>query len=73
MVELSIVILKTYRPVEILMCLLEITLIEVHVTSVEVVISVVLIEFNSVIVVTLGFRHLSKVVVGKTTILEIER
>ena len=72
MVEFSIVIFKTYCLIEVLMCLFEITLIEVHVTSVEIVIGVVLIEFDSFIVVVLGLLHLSKVVIGKTTIFEIE-
>ena len=73
MMKLSIVIFKTYCLIEVLMCLFEITLIEVHVTSVEIVIGVVLIEFDSFIVIPLGLLHLSKVVIGKTTIFEIER
>jgi hypothetical protein len=72
-VELSIIIFKVYCLIEILMCFFEVTLIEVHVTSVEIVIGVVLIEFDSFIVVMLGLIHLSKVVIGKTTIFEIER
>ena len=73
MMELSIIIFKIYRLIEVLMCLFEITLIEVHVTPVEIVVGVVLIEFDSIIVVALGFPHFSKVVIGKTTIFVVER
>ena len=73
MVKLSIIVFKSYCLVEVFVCSFEITLIEVHVTPVEIVIGVVLVEFDSFVVIMLGFHHLSKVVIGKSTILEIER
>ncbi len=72
MVQLSISVFQVNCSVKILMRLIKLTKIQIDVTSVEVIVGIVFIKFDSFDVVSHSFTHLALVIVCKTTVLMIK-